>query len=227
MQDRLLTLGLMGLGLAHELQNPLTATGLGLELLALRLRGESPPSPTEAAAEVDRALARVRRMGELVQRMRAFAKAGHGADEAVDLGAVADAAVALARPALSELGTTRLVRGPSEAVAPVRGDRLLLEQAVVCLISNAADALGERGDAAGMVTVAVHAGASGPVLEVLDDGPGFPAKLAVQEAGVSTKGGRGMGVGLALAELVARDAGATLETGNRPEGGGRAALRFG
>ncbi|MCB9539656.1 MAG: hypothetical protein H6704_25880 [Myxococcales bacterium] len=226
MQERLLTLGVMGLGLAHELQSPLTATALGLELLALRLRGDDPPGAAEVADEVERTLERVRRMAALVQRMRAFAKAGGGADEAVDLNRAADEALALTRPALSELSAARLVRGAQDAVPLVRGDRLLLEQAIGCLIINAADALGAAEGAERTVTVAVRRLADGAALEVLDDGPGFPDAEAARAPGVSSKGEAGMGVGLALVELVARDAGAILEIGNRPDGGARAALRF-
>lgn len=223
----MLTLGVMGLGLAHELQSPLTATALGLELLALRLRGDDPPDASEVAGEVERALDRVRRMGALVQRMRAFAKAGGGAGEVVDLNVVADEALALTRPALSELSAARLVRGGRDAVPPVRGDRLLLEQAVGCLIINAADALGTTTASADRtVTVTVRQLPDGAALEVLDDGPGFPDAEAARQPGVSSKGEAGMGVGLALVEMVARDAGAILEIGNRRGGGARAALRF-
>lgn len=220
--ERMLTMGLVGLGVAHELGSPLTTTGLALELLAERLRGPAPPPPAEVAAELDRVLASVRRMGDLVRHLRALALGRGGQTEPVALDDVADAALELARPTLAELSEVRVARGARRPGAVVEGDRLLLEQALLCLLLNARDALGGRGT----VTVAVHEDDTGPVLEVRDDGPGFAQVESAQAAGYSTKGAGGMGVGLALAGLIARESNATLTAENHSDGGACVRLRF-
>lgn len=222
--DTLLTLGLIGLGLAHELSSPLTATALGLELLTFRLRSDDPPSPAEAADEIDRALGRVQRMGQLVDRFRRFARGEDGMPERIALDQIADAVIGIARPALAELSTVTLSRARRASEAYVVADRLLLEQAVAIVVLNASDAL-ESFRGAGHIEVSVLLTPDGPVLEVVDDGPGFPDALDPTAVGVSTKGEAGMGVGLALAGRIVASAGGRLLTANRGDGAG-AVVRF-
>lgn len=214
-------LGVIGLGLAHELSSPLTTSTLALELLAERLRGERPPAADEIADEIERVLARLRRMAAVIDHLRALA-AGEatGRRAPVALDDVIDRAVELLEPALRQLGRVRLARGGRDPGAVARIDALLVEQALANLILNAAEAMGH-----GMGTVAVAARRNGDRvrLEVTDEGPGFADPEAAKAAGYSTKRA-GMGIGLALAETIARDAGGELEVGNQPEGGGRVAL---
>lgn len=218
-RDKLLTLGLVGLGLAHELNSPLTATGLGLELLADRLRRPDPPSPAEAAEAVDRVLSRIRRMAALVDRFRQFARGEGGRPTWVELDAVADGVHALVRPTLAELTHIALVRGDRLPGATVYADRLLLEQALAIAVLNAADALGDRE---GCIELHVAPHRPGWVrVDVDDDGPGFDSVNDSVELGFSTKGDDGMGVGLALAKGIVESAGGTLEASNRDEGGAR------
>lgn len=217
--DKLLTLGLVGLGLAHELNSPLTASGLGLELLADRLRGPAPPDPLAAAESVERILGRIRRMAALVDRFRRFAKGEGGRPARVALDAIADEVHELVRPALAETSDIDLLRGSRLAEGEVFVDRILLEQAVAIAVLNAAEAI---GDAEGCITLHVCEHVPGWVrLDVDDDGPGFDSISDSVELGYSTKGNEGMGVGLALATRIVESAGGTLEPLNRDEGGAR------
>ncbi|MCA9538604.1 MAG: HAMP domain-containing histidine kinase, partial [Myxococcales bacterium] len=207
--DKLLTLGLVGLGLAHELNAPLTATRLGLELLALRLRGPRAPAPDEAADEIDRLLSRLLRATELIDRFRRFARGRGGKPRAVALDEVVDSVCALVRPALGELNGVLLVRGARSPAAQVVVDALLLEQAAAIAVLNAGDALAERS---GTVTLSVGADEARAWILVADDGPGFTEPDSAGVAGYSTKGAAGMGVGLALARQILAQAGGALET---------------
>lgn len=222
--DKLLTLGLVGLGLAHELNSPLTATSLGLELLADRLRRPDPPSPTEAAEAVERILGRIRRMAALVDRFRRFARGEGGRPAWVELDSVADGVHALVRPTLAELTHIELVRGDQQPGALVHVDRLLLEQALAIAVLNAADALGDQEG-----RIELHVAVEQPGwarVDVDDDGPGFDSVSDSVELGFSTKGEGGMGVGLALAKGIVEDAGGTLVALNRDEGGARIRIRL-
>jgi len=217
--DKLLTLGLVGLGLAHELNSPLTASGLGLELLADRLRGPNPPDPQAAAASIERILGRVRRMAALVDRFRRFARGEGGRPTRIGLDQIADEVHELVRPALAETSSIEFLRGGQRSDAAVFADPILLEQAIAIAVLNAAEAI---GDGQGRITLNVAAHRAGWLrLDVDDDGPGFDSIDDSVELGYSTKGEGGMGVGLALARRIVEAAGGTLEPMNRDEGGAR------
>lgn len=222
--DELLTLGLVGLGLAHELNSPLTAAALGLELLTDRLRSETPPAPNDTADAIDRVLAQVRRMALLVDRFRRFARGEGDRAARVDLDAIADAVHALVRPALAEISTVELVRTTrASSAAVVVADAILMEQAVAIAVLNAADALRLRG---GRIELSVQCLSGSAVLDVDDDGPGFAAPVQAGQVGFSSKGADGMGIGLPLARRIVEDAGGALEIGNRDPGGARVRLRL-
>ncbi|MCB9547381.1 MAG: hypothetical protein H6706_16240 [Myxococcales bacterium] len=206
-------MGLAGLGLAHELNSPLTATALALELLIERIGAEAVP-PAELTAELGRILANVQRMTALVRHLRAFARGDRSAVGPVALDTVADAALRLARPAAEVLGEATLERGDADPAAIVQADPLLLEQALLCVLVNAVEA------GASAVRVDVHAAG----IEVLDDGPGFQGHTPA--AGHSTKA-TGLGIGLSLVRAITEDAGGRLEVGDRPTGGGSTRLIFG
>lgn len=208
--ERLTRMGLVGLGLVHELNTPLTMSALALELLGERLEGPNPPSPTDAAAEIERVLGQIQRMSELVQRLRSLARGHAGQRSAVSLDAVIDGVFQLARPTLNEIGRVRLVRGARTDAAPIDTDQLLLEQAVLLLVFNAAEAAdGPDG--------AVCLQAESDAIVVRDNGPGFADLSAAQSLGTSSKGT--MGIGLNFAELIITELGGKLHLGNHPKGG--------
>ena len=222
--ERLLTLGLVGLGLAHELATPLATTALGLELLAERLHSETPPDTAEIGRELDLHLARVRRMGDLVQRFRGFARGTGGAPERVSLDQVVRTVIDLVRPALSELSQVQVVGGASDPEAVVFADRLLLEQAVSCLVLNGADATSTVPRSC-QVRLDVGHDEADAFVSVIDDGPGFAALGEAPTVGHSSKPG-GLGAGLALAIQITLSAGGTLDLANGPGRGAIVTLRL-
>lgn len=217
--ERMNRMGLVGLGLVHELNTPLSTTALALELLAERLEGDAPPSPAQAASEVRAVLARVRRMGDLVQRLRALAKGHARAPTRADLDGVLDAATRLARSTLSEMAMpARVVFTPGLAPVEVLTEPVLLERALLLLVLNAAEAAAEHTDPT------VWISREGRCLCVHDNGPGFGDLGAAQSLGESTKGT--MGVGLNFAQLIVSELGARLRLSNPPEGGALARIEL-
>jgi signal transduction histidine kinase len=101
-----------------------------------------------------------------------------------------------------------------------------LSQVLINLLLNAAQAMGGRGH----LEVAALAESGDTVrIDVLDDGPGFPAEVRSRlfEPFFTTKpGGKGTGLGLAVSQSLVRAMGGTLDAGDAPGGGGRFSVRL-
>ncbi|MGK0360079.1 MAG: two-component system C4-dicarboxylate transport sensor histidine kinase DctB [Bradymonadia bacterium] len=221
--ERMTRMGLVGLGLIHELNTPLATTALALELMAERFEGPAPPTAATAAIEVRRVLARVRRMGDLVHRLRALAKGQPIAPEHVDLDTALDSAARLTRSTLSEMAMPVKVictHGPEPT--QVLAEPMLLERAILLLALNAAEATAGLNDQPDCPTVWIGRYAS--CLTVRDNGPGFGDLGAAQSLGESTKGT--MGVGLNFAQLIVAQLGGRLRLGNHPDGGALARIEL-
>ena len=88
--ERLLTMGLVGLGLAHELNTPLTSTALGLQLLLEEIDSSDTLDRDHLIAEIESHVARIQRMGTLIHRFRAFARGDDEGAETLSVSTIND-----------------------------------------------------------------------------------------------------------------------------------------
>ena len=141
---------------------------------------------------------------------------------ALPICAVIDGALLLAGDRVRDLVHLDL---PADiATIRVRGDKVRLEQIVLNLLQNAAEAVAGRADAA--LALAVAAG-EGVILAVADNGSGVDPAIADQifDPFVSGKAG-GLGLGLGIARDIARAFGGSLDWRPRAGGGTVFALRL-
>ena len=182
---------------SHELRTPLTVI-LGEAELGLR---DPDPARRESFATVQsRALRLYRRIEDLLRIARSDSGQLDLRPETADLGEIATAALADARPLLARAGVTARVVAPAPVAAVVDPD--WIRQILAGLLENAAKYAG-RGAS---VTLAPALTAEGAVLDVADDGPGLAAPDLARifdRFARGPEGGRsGFGVGLALARWV-------------------------
>jgi len=191
-------------GLAHELRNPLAGIKGAAQLLARRAEGDARELTGLIEAEVER-------LAGLVDRL--LSPAPPRAFEAVNIHAVLERVLRLAE---SDAGwATRLQRDYDPSLPEFPGDADRLTQALWNLVRNAIDAgagnvqLRTRAERGVRIFDAVHALALR--LEIADDGHGIPAELA-EQVFLPLVSGRadGTGLGLALAQQVAREHGGSL-----------------
>ena len=100
----------------------------------------------------------------------------------------------------------------------IEADVVQLELALLNLVTNALDAMGDHGT----LSVSLLRSPRGVRIDVADSGPGVPDALlpTIFEPWVTTKPfGRGTGLGLAIARGVIAGHGGTIQVVNRPEGG--------
>ncbi len=211
---KLSALGQMSAGISHELNQPLMAIRSYAENASLFLeRGMG----AKAADNLGRISDLARRMGRIIKNLRAFARQESEAVNDVDLGrAVADA-LELTETRLKAAGV-RVDWTPPARALWVRGGEVRLQQVLVNLIGNAADAMGEGGT----VTIRAKAQQGRVRLTVRDTGPGIADPDRIFDPFYTTKevgAGEGMGLGLSISYGIVKGFGGEISGRNRPEGG--------
>jgi len=225
---RLNALGELAAGMAHELNQPLTAV-LANTQAARRLLDEDPPELDTARAAMQQAAEQARRAADVVGRLRRVIERPAHADEAkpVILQEVVRSALHLLGPELDRRTIAPVFDGAAQAPVSVRAEPVALEQIVHNLLMNALQALDEQpaGDRQLRLTV-VRNGEHG-VLTVSDNGRGIaPEALPrIFEPFFSTREG-GLGLGLSLCETLAGEMGGTLAAESAPPRGARFTLRL-
>ncbi len=212
---RLNALGEMAGGIAHELNQPLTAVMANVQA-ARRLLDDGDDEPqarAQAREAVQQAAAQARRAADVVARLRQRIDSPDAglAVQAVDLAATCAQVLELLDPALRERAIAVRMQGQAPRV---RADAVALEQIVHNLVGNAMQALQEVPAAERQLVLALEAQGARATLAVRDNGPGIAAELwpRLFEPFVTTRSkGDGLGLGLSLCRSLAQSMGGSLD----------------
>ena len=191
-------------GVAHDFNNVLQAMLSTTQVL--RTRGGDPASFDTTLAELE---GQIRRGGALTRQLLVFARREVSKPEEVDLDAVLrDGAAMLARLLRENIRFVTLLPG---APLPLAADRWQLEQVLMNLVLNAADAMPDGGK------LSVTAGRDGEAwvyFAVTDTGHGIPPELhgRIFEPFFTTKEvGQGTGLGLSVVHGIVTAHGGRVE----------------
>ena len=210
--EKLVSLGQLAAGAAHEINNPLTAILGFADLLA---DGDDTDARTRNLAEKIRNQAR--RVGALVTNLQSFARQVPVEKQLLDLNAITASAVQLRTLDLRDKNIKIDLQNPSVLPA-VRGDPNQLLQVFYHLISNAVDAMEEVGG--GTLTVRSLRERNYVVVEFSDTGPGLSDPQRIFDPFYSTKPvGKGTGLGLSICYGIIQEHAGRITGHNRPEGG--------
>jgi signal transduction histidine kinase len=226
--ERLVVVGKLAAGVAHEVNNPLAYVKSNLGYLEEELR-----EPVPDVEEMRRVLAEtqqgVLRIQQIVTDLRRFSRdTSVEAEESCSVQEALVEARRLASVRLRSLG--EVVEEVAPALPRVRVSQRHLVQVLVNLLLNAADAL-EAAEPRRPARIVLRArpAEQGVRLEVEDNGPGIPEAVLPRlfEPFFTTKPpGKGTGLGLALCREYLARVGGTLAAENRPEGGARFTLHL-
>jgi signal transduction histidine kinase len=209
---RLNSLGELAAGMAHELNQPLTAV-LANTQAARRLLDEDPLPLATLHEALDQARAQARRAADVVARLRGLVERPQAAPtRPVDLAATLQQVLALLAPDLQRLAVRVQVDG---GPLTVLADPVALEQIVHNLLVNALQALATVDPARrGLTLTLAEVGGQG-VLTVRDSGPGLaPEVLARLFVPFTSTRPDGLGLGLSLCETLAGAMGGSLAAQN-------------
>jgi two-component system nitrogen regulation sensor histidine kinase NtrY len=217
--NRLAAWAEMARQVAHEVKNPLTPIQLSAEHLRRVFGDPGVDFKATLQACTDTILKQVRSLRRIATEFSTFARPTAPAREPQDLGEIVSEAVAPYRAVLPP--GVRLDLDLSPGLPAVRADRRLLERAVLNLVENALQAVGEKGT----IDVRTRAVDGRLEVEVEDSGPGLPAEVRdrIFEPFFSTKTG-GTGLGLALVKKTAQDHGGGVRLDSPAGGRTRAVL---
>jgi signal transduction histidine kinase len=222
---KLSALGQMSTGIAHELRQPLNAISLAAQNIDLMV-GLGKAGPELLKEKAERILGQIERACKVMDRMRRFGRKTAGEYKASPLAAIARSARSLMDPLILSSGITIDIDIPDDLSGVA--DELEIEQVLVNLIQNAADA--RDGKPGGRIRIWSEGDPDDPGalrLHVEDNGPGFPPDVLAHalDAFFTTKPeGKGTGLGLSIAHSILREHGGRILVGNGALGGGRITL---
>jgi C4-dicarboxylate-specific signal transduction histidine kinase len=208
--SRHVALGEFASAVAHELNQPLTATATYNDA-CLRLLDARDFDVGELREAMRKCRDQARRAGAILARLREMLRHPVPAPVRVDLFEVAHAVCQLAQTEALEAGVSLDIEH-APALPMVLTDRLLVEQVALNLVRNAIEAVQDLAPERKRVTVAVTAESGDSVtLSVLDQGEGVPAEIRDQlfQAFVTTKA-TGLGLGLSICRSVIESLGGVI-----------------
>ncbi len=211
--EKLISLGQLAAGAAHEINNPLTAILGYSDLLA---DDESIPEKSRATAAKIRDQAR--RTKTLVGNLLSFARQVPTERTLLDLNTVVSNAVQL-RALDLRAGTTKVELQLESVLPGVRGDGNQLMQVFFNIVNNAIDAM-EAANGGGTLTIKTMRDRAFVVVLFSDNGPGIKEPHRVFDPFYTTKPvGKGTGLGLSICFGIVQEHAGRILCYNRQEGG--------
>ena len=209
--ESLAAMGRMAAGIAHEIRNPLGI--IKATAARLKKRYDDTANPDE---RFDYISDEVERLNTILTGYLSFARDEPSVRTPLDLTLLLQRSLRLAAPELEGAGVRLEVSTPPECT--VLGDAQRLQQVVLNLVLNAAQAMQDGGT----LLVQLEAADGTARLTFDDTGPGLPpgTRDRLFEPFVTTKE-KGSGLGLAVAQRIVEEHRGRITLGDAPGGGAR------
>jgi signal transduction histidine kinase len=227
--EKLASMGRLVAGIAHEINNPVNAVinSLGpLDDLVKQIAAGEGGAPTQLAREAEEILAVVQRGASrtkaIVQALHGYARGDESVQREVSLVRSVEETLGLLQHRLRHVNVVRQV----EPNARIMGFPGQVDQVLMNLFTNAAQAIGEKG---GTITVSVQTQDDRVLLAVEDDGPGIPKDLLprIFDPFFTTKDvGEGSGLGLSIVHGIIERHGGHIEVESDVGKGTRFSISF-
>jgi two-component system, LuxR family, sensor kinase FixL len=221
--SRLATADEMASALAHEINQPLMAITTYARG-CLRLLKHATFDLDIVREGVEQVVMQAERAGDIIGRLRDFVRTGSGRREVVDVKALIETTLSLAKIEITQNAIEVQLR-LAATLPPVAVDRVQIEQVLINLLRNAIDALLSSGVSRRAIVVGAEIANAAVEITLSDSGPGIADEVRSQifEPFVTTKAD-GMGMGLAISRSIVEAQGGHLRLVATGEGGTRFAF---
>ncbi len=217
--EKMSAVGQLISGVAHELNNPLTAI-LGYAQLL-----EGAGLDHRSADYVRKLFKQAQRTHRVVQNLLSFARQRKPQKQEVDLRKVLEESLTLREYDL-KVNNVSLEREIPDDLPSVVADPHQLEQVFLNVINNALDAMVE-GSGSGVLKVRVFKKDAFVCVEFEDSGPGIKDPSRIFDPFYTTKSvGKGTGLGLSICYGIVKEHGGEIVARNREEGGATIEVRL-
>jgi len=217
--SRMATIGEMAAGVAHELNQPLTAIANYAQACG-RLLGRADTDPAELRHALAEITLQAARAAEIIRRLRALARSQQSARSAVSINALIRELIELVEGD-ARLHGVQLSLALADDLPEVLVDAAQIQHVILNFVRNSLEALAARPSGSGRVHIGSGLSPLGEVeVAVSDNGPGPTAEAMSRlfDPFFSTKES-GTGMGLAISNTIARLHGGSVGyRPSRPEG---------
>ena len=221
---RLSTMGEMATGLAHELNQPLSAIANFARGCIRRLRSGDVEAG-ELIEPLEEVCEQAERAGEVMRHVRDFVRKSEPRMTAVDINQIVRSVVKFTELEAHQHNAAVTLDLAIEQPR-VWADAIMIEQVVCNLVRNAVEAMAEARSQWREVRIrTLPQGASAIEIEVIDTGPGIDGAVIDQvfDQFFTTKT-EGVGMGLSISRSIVESHGGSIRAESR--GGGGATFRF-
>jgi len=215
---RLTSTGQLAAALAHELNQPLTAILNYASALADIVDWKAIPEGATAQEVLDKVSAQAERAGQIIRRLRGFVEKREANRTLDDLNKTVQDAISLGLVG-SANDNVRTTLKLAKDLPPVPIDKVQIQQVMINLLRNAAEAMRDGAKREMTVTTA-RDDDEFVVVSVQDTGPGLPADVQKRlfEPFVTTKA-TGLGIGLSICRTIVESHGGRLWAESSKGGG--------
>jgi PAS domain S-box-containing protein len=210
---RLTTMGELAAAIAHEINQPLAAVVTNGNA-SLRWLARDTPNLEEAQQAVNRIVKEANRASDVIGRIRTLLRNDKPEFVGLNINDAIRDVLTLAQSALQSRGVSVRTELPA-GLPPVLGDRVQLQQVIMNLIINGADAMQQVTDRPRVVSIRSRLDTDSVQVAVEDSGTGLDASMIgrIFDPLFTTKP-NGMGMGLSICRSIVEAHGGRLEAAN-------------
>lgn len=222
--DRLVILGELTAGIAHEINQPLTAIAAYADA-GKKMVERNPGAPgADINSICERIAEQSRRAASVVQRLRKLVRSGTVSKARHDINQIIRNTLLLFEYELKK-ENIELVFLPDDSIDELYVDEIHIQQIMVNLVKNSIDAISASGVGSGRIEICVGRDSGEVLVTVSDNGPGISRKHQSRlfESFFTTKP-KGVGLGLSICKTIAAAHGGNLRYEQGAQGGSRFTL---